>query len=41
MAGHVVVDSRGVVDAAAAAAAGLRVVALGVEVRGVALQPAG
>jgi UDPglucose 6-dehydrogenase len=41
MAGHVIVDSRGVVDAAAAAAAGLRVVALGVEVRSVALQPAG
>jgi UDPglucose 6-dehydrogenase len=41
MVGRVVVDSRGVVDAAAAAAAGLRVVALGVEVRGVALQPAG
>jgi len=39
MAGDVVVDGRRVVDTEAAAAAGLRVVALGVEVTGAALQP--
>ncbi len=39
MAGDVVVDGRRIVDATAAAAAGLRVVALGVEVSGAALQP--
>ncbi len=39
MAGDVVVDGRRVVDAAAARAAGLRVLALGVEVTGAALQP--
>ena len=36
MAGDVVIDGRRIVDAAAAAAAGLRVVALGVEVGGAA-----
>ena len=40
MRGTVIVDGRRVVDADAAAAAGLRVVALGVEVTGAALQPA-
>ncbi len=40
MAGRVIVDGRRVVDTAAASAAGLRVVALGVEVTGAALQPA-
>ena len=39
MSGTVVVDGRRVVDTAAATEAGLRVVALGVEVKGVALQP--
>jgi UDPglucose 6-dehydrogenase len=39
MAGDVIIDGRRVVDTAAAAAAGLRVVALGVEVTGAALQP--
>jgi UDPglucose 6-dehydrogenase len=39
MAGDVVVDGRRVVDAEAASAADLRVVALGVEVTGAALQP--
>jgi UDPglucose 6-dehydrogenase len=39
MAGDVIVDGRRVVDAAAATAAGLRVVALGVQVAGAALQP--
>jgi UDPglucose 6-dehydrogenase len=41
MAGRVVIDGRGVVDVAAAGDAGLRVVAMGVEVTGAALQPAG
>lgn len=41
MAGRVVADGRGVVDVAAAAAVGLRVLALGVEARQAALQPAG
>jgi UDPglucose 6-dehydrogenase len=40
MSGTVVIDGRRVVDAASATAAGLRVVALGVEVTGAALQPA-
>jgi hypothetical protein len=40
MAGDVIVDGRRAVDAAAASAAGLRVVALGVEVAGAALHPA-
>jgi UDPglucose 6-dehydrogenase len=40
MAGDVVIDGRRIVDVEAAAAAGLRVVALGVEVTGAALQPA-
>jgi UDPglucose 6-dehydrogenase len=40
MTGRVIVDGRRVVDTAAASAAGLRVVALGVEVTGAALQPA-
>jgi UDPglucose 6-dehydrogenase len=39
MVGRVVIDGRRVVDVAAAAAAGLRVLALGVEVAGAALQP--
>ena len=39
MAGAVVVDGRRVVDTEAAAAAGLRVVAMGVEVTGAVLQP--
>ena len=39
MAGEVIVDGRRIVDTDAAAAAGLRVVALGVEVTGAALQP--
>jgi UDPglucose 6-dehydrogenase len=39
MVGSVVVDGRRAVDEAAAAAAGLRVVALGVEARGAALRP--
>jgi UDPglucose 6-dehydrogenase len=39
MAGRVVVDGRHIVDVAAASAAGLRIVALGVEVAGPALQP--
>ena len=39
MSGTVVVDGRRVVDTAAASEAGLRVVALGVEVKGAALQP--
>ena len=38
MAGDVVIDGRRIVDAGAAAAAGLRVVALGVEVSGAALR---
>ena len=41
MAGRVVIDGRRAVDAAAAGAAGLRVIALGVEVKGLALRPAG
>ena len=41
MAGTVVVDGRRIVDADAAAAAGLRVIALGVEQQGAALQPTG
>ncbi|MEX1295598.1 MAG: UDP-glucose/GDP-mannose dehydrogenase family protein [Candidatus Limnocylindrales bacterium] len=40
MRGAVVVDGRRIVDAAAAAEAGLRVIALGVEVKGAVLQPA-
>jgi UDPglucose 6-dehydrogenase len=40
MVGTVVVDGRRIVDTDAAAAAGLRVLALGVEVTGAALQPA-
>ena len=40
MEGAVIVDGRRVVDTEAASAAGLRVVALGVEVTGAALQPA-
>ena len=40
MRGDVIVDGRRVVDTDAAAAAGLRVVALGVEVTGAVLQPA-
>ena len=40
MRGDVIVDGRRVVDTDAAAAAGLRVVALGVEVSGAVLQPA-
>lgn len=40
MVGTVVVDGRRIVDTDAAAAAGLRVLALGVEVKGAALQPA-
>ncbi len=40
MRGTVIVDGRRVVDVAAASAAGRRVVALGVEVTGAALQPA-
>jgi len=39
MSGRIVVDGRRVVDVAAATAAGLRVLALGVEVTGAALQP--
>jgi UDPglucose 6-dehydrogenase len=39
MAGDVVIDGRRVIDADAATAAGLRVVALGVEVAGATLQP--
>jgi UDPglucose 6-dehydrogenase len=39
MVGRVVVDGRRVVDVETAAAAGLRVLALGVEVAGAALQP--
>jgi UDPglucose 6-dehydrogenase len=39
MAGRLVIDGRRIVDAGAAAAAGLRVVALGVEARGVLLKP--
>jgi UDPglucose 6-dehydrogenase len=38
MTGDVIIDGRRIVDAAAASAAGLRVVALGVEVTGAALQ---
>jgi hypothetical protein len=41
MAGRVVIDGRRMVDVAAAGMAGLRVVALGVEAKGAALQPAG
>lgn len=41
MAGRVVVDGRRIVDVTAATAAGLRVVALGVEAKGAALLPAG
>jgi UDPglucose 6-dehydrogenase len=41
MAGRVVIDGRRAVDAVAASSAGLRVVALGVEIKGAALQPAG
>lgn len=41
MAGDVVVDGRRIVDVAAATAAGLRVVALGVETKGAALRPVG
>jgi UDPglucose 6-dehydrogenase len=41
MAGRVVIDGRSTVDSVAATTAGLRVVAMGVEVRGAALQPAG
>jgi len=40
MSGDVVVDGRRIVDTDATAAAGLRVLALGVEVKGVALHPA-
>jgi hypothetical protein len=40
MTGDVIVDGRRVVDPEVASAAGLRVVALGVEVTGAALQPA-
>ncbi len=40
MRGRVIVDGRRVVDTVAAAAAGLRVVALGVELSGAVLQPA-
>ena len=40
MAGRVIVDGRRIVDTGAASEAGLRVVALGVEVTGAALQPA-
>jgi len=40
MSGDVIVDGRRVVDVTAAGAAGLRVVALGVELAGAALQPA-
>jgi UDPglucose 6-dehydrogenase len=39
MAGAIIIDGRRIVDAEAATAAGLRVVALGVEVAGAALQP--
>jgi UDPglucose 6-dehydrogenase len=39
MAGNLVIDGRRIVDDAVAAAAGLRVVALGVEARGAVLQP--
>jgi UDPglucose 6-dehydrogenase len=39
MAGDVVIDGRRIVDVASATAAGLRVVSLGVEARGAALQP--
>mgnify|MGYP001819307701 CR=1 FL=1 len=39
MAGDVVIDGRRIVDAEAASAAGLRVVALGVELAGAVLQP--
>ncbi len=39
MSGRVIIDGRRIVDVAAASAAGLRVVALGVEVTGGALQP--
>lgn len=41
MAGRVVIDGRQMVDVAAAGAAGLRVVSLGVEVSGPILEPAG
>ena len=41
MAGELVVDGRRIVDGPAAAAAGLRVISLGVEARGAALQAAG
>ena len=41
MAGRVVIDGRRMVDVAAAAAAGLRVVALGVEATGASLRPSG
>ena len=40
MAGDLVVDGRRIVDAAAATAAGLRVLALGVEAAGAALRAA-
>jgi UDPglucose 6-dehydrogenase len=39
MAGNLVIDGRRIVDDAVAGAAGLRVVALGVEARGAVLQP--
>ena len=41
MCGHIVVDGRQVVDVAAATAADLRVIALGIEARGAALRPVG
>jgi UDPglucose 6-dehydrogenase len=41
MVGRVIVDGRSVVDAEAASAAGLRVIALGVEVSGAAIRPVG
>jgi UDPglucose 6-dehydrogenase len=41
MAGRVVIDGRRAIDADAATSAGLRVVALGVELKSAALQPAG
>jgi UDPglucose 6-dehydrogenase len=41
MSGRVVIDGRRAIDAEAASAAGLRVVALGVEIKAAALSPAG
>jgi hypothetical protein len=41
MAGDLVVDARRIVDGKAAAAAGLRMLALGVEMAAAELQPAG